>query len=242
MAYTWSRTISEADSSGRGTAVYTGSAGETVSNHHYRNIGRGLASFNIPHDLTLNYVYQLPFGPGKPWLSKGLASRILGGWEVNGIVSLKDGQPFSITGGGTPSDLSVLNVTPVPNVVPGMKTQEITWGAPNVSQDPTGRQRYFNPEAFSLPGPRQIGNVGRNTMMAPGTADWDFGLSKNFQFTEQMRLQFRAEFFNLFNRPHFSFPSAGIFDANGRRVPTAGIIPATTVPSREIQFGLKLVF
>lgn len=80
---------------------------------------------------------------------------MLGGWQLNGIVTLKDGQPFSIVGGGVPRDLNVLNVTVLPNVAPGF-SGPIIFGPPNDSKDPTGQRRYFDPNAFALPGPRQI--------------------------------------------------------------------------------------
>jgi hypothetical protein len=167
---------------------------------------------------------------------------VLGGWQVNGIITLKNGQPFTIGGGGTPAALTALNVTPVPNVAPDFNGP-VVFGSPNKSEDPSGRRRYFDPNAFSLPGSRQIGNAGRNTLIGPGTATWDLGLTKNFDITEEVRVQFRSEFFNVLNRPIFAFPENRIFTGSGARNPAAGLINSTVgTSSREIQFGLKLLF
>ena len=79
-------------------------------------------------------------------------------------------------------------------------------------------------------------------MIGPGIATWDIGVSKNIPVTEPMRLQFRAEFFNLLNRVNFDNPAVSLFDANGVASGSAGIITDTTTKPREIQFGLKLIF
>ena len=140
--------------------------------------------------------------------------------------------------------LSALGVdgNATPNLAPGFEREQIIWGAPNVSRDPTGRGRYFNPEAFSPPGDRELGNVGRNFLQGPGLATWDFTLSKNFQLREQTRLQFRAEVYDFLNRPNFSLPSSTIFSGSGSRIGSASVIDRTSTTARQIQFALKLTF
>jgi len=86
--------------------------------------------------------------------------------------------------------------------------------------------------------------VGRNVLTGPGLADLDFSLFKNFQIVEKVRLQFRSEFFNIFNHPNFAPPvsNLSLFGANGSPVSTAGLITTTLTTSRQIQFGLKLLW
>ncbi|MBI2818676.1 MAG: TonB-dependent receptor [Acidobacteria bacterium] len=241
LSYTFSKALSEADAATK-IGPFQGAGNDAMRYSHDRKVSKSWASFDVRNLLTANYVYELPFGPGKPWLSQGgVMGHLFGGWELNGIITLKNGQPLGIEM-SAPRALSALRLSVVPNQKSDFSRDAITWGAPNVSQDPTGQERYFNPDAYEVPGPRQIGNVGRYTLINPGVANWDLGLSKNFQVTEQMRVQFRSEFFNLLNRANFATPSFNLFDANGRPDPTAGRITRTTTHSREIQFGLKLIF
>jgi hypothetical protein len=157
---------------------------------------------------------------------------------------MQDGQPFWISR-GIPTFLAGLrggSGQVSPNLVPGYTRDKITWGAPNKSKDPFGRQRYFDPAAYSLPGPRELGNVGKNTLIGPGYNVWNASLSKNTKVGEGMNLEFRSEFFNVLNHPNFGQPGATIYDAAGRTQGDAGVIQTTSSTSRQIQFGLKLSF
>jgi hypothetical protein len=91
--------------------------------------------------------------------------------------------------------------------------------------------------------PGTYGNAGRNILQGPGLAETDVSLTKKVSFSERLSLQFRAEFFNLFNHTNFSTPNPVVFaSATGRASPTAGVITATSTSSRQIQFGLKLLW
>jgi hypothetical protein len=106
-----------------------------------------------------------------------------------------------------------------------------------------GPNQYFNPAAFAVPPNGTYGNVGRDTLIGPGSSTVDFSVLKNTAVTERVKLQFRAEFFNLLNRANFSTPNTVVFSsANSGPSPTAGVITATSSTSRQIQFGLKLLF
>ena len=87
-----------------------------------------------------------------------------------------------------------------------------------------------------------FGNLGYNTLTAPGLATFDFSVLKNLKVSESKRLQFRAEFFNLFNRVNFALPGDSPFLSSGARNPQAGKITATRTTARQIQFGLKFIF
>jgi len=101
----------------------------------------------------------------------------------------------------------------------------------------------FNPNAFIQPLPGTYGNVGRNILQAPGLAETDLSFTKLFSFSERLHLQFRTEVFNLFNHTNFNAPNPVVYaSGTGGPSPTAGVITATSNTSRQIQFGLKLLW
>jgi len=106
-----------------------------------------------------------------------------------------------------------------------------------------GSSQYFNPNAFVQPLPGTYGNVGRNVLTGPRLVETDASLTKLFSLSERLNLQFRSEFFNLFNHTNFNAPNPVVYAAaSGGPSPTAGIITSTTTTSRQIQFGLKLLW
>ena len=191
------------------------------------------AGFDQTQQATATVSYELPFGQGKPLLSSlhGVGDKLVSGWQLNTIVTLLSGVPVDITTGSNQSGDGNAGAPDRPNYNPAF-TGNIITGTPN---------QWFNPSAFSLPIPGTYGNVGRDTLQGPGLASVDLSLFKNTKISERLRLQFRAEFFNVLNHPNFSFPSNLVF-SGGAINPTAGVITATTTTSRQIQFGLKLVF
>jgi len=106
-----------------------------------------------------------------------------------------------------------------------------------------GPNQYFNPNAFSPPLPGTYGNVGRNVLQGPSLIETDLSLTKTLRFSERLNLQFRSEFFNIFNHTNFNAPNPVVLaSATGGPSPTAGVITATATTSRQIQFGLKLMW
>jgi hypothetical protein len=106
-----------------------------------------------------------------------------------------------------------------------------------------GANQYFNPAAFIQPLAGTYGNVGRNILQGAGLATTDFSLAKKFALSERVNLQFRAEFFNTFNRVNLNTPNPVVYTAaTGGPSPTAGVITSTATSSRQIQLGLKLLF
>jgi hypothetical protein len=100
---------------------------------------------------------------------------------------------------------------------------------------------WFNPNAFVLPTPGTYGDLGRGTYTGPGLAEVDLSAFKDTRIVERANLQFRAEFFNIFNRANFDTPNAVVFQGTSYSG-SAGLITATATTSRQIQFGLKLIF
>ncbi|MBI4461243.1 MAG: TonB-dependent receptor, partial [Acidobacteria bacterium] len=235
VAYTFSKTTSSAD---HHISSDPAGGGGSHKSAYVMEASKGLSSNDLPHVLQVSYSYELPLGRDL----SGVASALVSGWQLQGIITAQVGQPFSLSR-SAPSFLSRLSASGLtPNLKPGFSQDTITWGSPNVSADPTGRGRYFNPDAYSLPGVRELGNVGRNTLRGPGLATWDFTLSKNFQLREQTRLQFRAEMFNALNRPNFALPRASLFAGGGGPVGSAGVISSTIGTARQVQLALKLTF
>lgn len=225
FAYTFSKALSQSDASQ--VVDYSGSGTGTLRYAHDLSVSKGLSGFNVGQRLSTNYSYDIPLGKGLT----GVAGHALSGWQWTGILTLQDGQPFNITGGVTSNFLNGLGYTQSPNAVAGFKG--VIQGGPN---------QYFNPQAFYIPTPLELGNVGRNTLIGPGLAQWDTGLTKNTNLTERLQLQFRGEFFNLLNRANFAKPASTIFAGNGARVGNAGLITSTVGSSRQVQFSLRLMF
>ncbi|MBI4443739.1 MAG: TonB-dependent receptor [Acidobacteria bacterium] len=240
LSYTWAKSLSTADQTrfslaGSRTDIFP------IDLAHM-DADKGRTPWDLRQAFTLNAVYELPFGSGKPWLSDGPVAAVLGGWQVGGILTLKTGTPFTyIT--TTPSALTALTIQVTrPLAKPGQPVGGSILGTPAESCDSQPCLRYYDPNNFAPPGTRQLGNVGRNTGTAPGIASLDFSLQKRFSFTERMGLQFRAEAFNLLNRVNFGLPNRNVFGSNGLPQGSTGVISDTTVNSRELQFGLKLTF
>ncbi len=145
-------------------------------------------------------------------------------WQLSGIFSAQNGQPFSATLSTDPSNTGT---TARPNVI----------GAGNL---PTGQRTpsndWFNAAAFAAPACVCFGNAGRDILTGPGFVDTDLSIIRNFQINERFRVQFRAESFNLANHPNFGLPNSAIGN------PAVGTITTVINPERQNQLALKLYF
>jgi hypothetical protein len=169
-----------------------------------------------------NYVYDLPFGRGRHFLSSSsrAVDLVLGGWQTSGIVTLGSGLPYTVTFSSSVEGW------------PSNYADRV--GNPKVD-NPT-RTQWFNPAAFTTPAPFTYGNAGRNSLFGPHIANWDTSAAKEFALTERYRLTFSADFFNAFNHTNFGNPKSNI------SVPSqVGQITSAGNP-RDIQFSLHLVF
>jgi hypothetical protein len=161
---------------------------------------------------------------------------LIGGWQWNGSVTAESGFPFTPTVGANISGTGDTQNPDVPNRNPAF-SGPVVLGTDAFRT--TGR--YFNTNAFTLPLAGTFGNVARGSFTGPAFYDFDTSLFKTFSFTEQLRLQFRVEAFNLLNRTNFSLPNPQTFSGTNYSS-SAGVITATANPSRQIQFALKLLF
>jgi hypothetical protein len=196
------------------------------------SLNKGDSDFDIRHNFVFNFTYAIP----SPRSSNSVVKGVFAGWEFGGIFTAQTGAPFSVlirndqaNTGTVQTDLERPNYNPGP----GCSLNAINPGNPS---------NYINLQCFSYPNPGELGNLGRNTLRGPGLVDFDPSLAKTWGFDqERMKLQFRAEFFNILNRSNFFEPSAEIFDGNGNVEPSgAQLVPPTATTSRQIQFGLKL--
>ena len=196
---------------------------------------------DIRQRFVSNFVWALPFGKGKRFLSSGgVASKVLGDWQFNGIVDLQTGTPFGVSAPDNsfsgPAHASYANC--LGNAFVG------TSGDPSVY---TSTGFFLNPAAFAVPAAGTFGNCKPLPFHGPGIQDTDLSLFKDFSVTERYRLQFRAEFFNAFNHPNFSNPGPfvgfpGTFQVNSTLAPILGTDSGGPGDPREIQFALKLFF
>jgi len=221
LAYTYSHSID--DSSDRFDNAFVNSF-DVASN-------RASSNFDLRHNLAISYIYGLPFFKGT-----GLVNKVLGGWQVSGITIAQTGTPFSVKNGTTYGDnAGVANGSGTgsrPDLVGAPKT---VTAAQKAAEAGTFGPLYYNDAAFAIPIGLTFGNVGRNTLYLPGRLNFDFGLFKQFKFTERTGLDFRWENFNVFNHTQFNAVDNTLGDSaflhlNGTHDP------------RRMQFGLRLYF
>lgn len=187
------------------------------------------ASWDIRHNFTTSFTYDVPFGKGKKYgANLNRAADILaGGWQMNGILTLHTGSPFTLRASGCQGQWNICR----PDLVSGKNPND----APPGGRTPT---MWFDTSAVTGPAPLTGGNLGLQTNNAPGVKTLDFSLFKDFAFTERWKLQFRAESFNLTNTPQFGTPDNNLQDGTN-----FGRITSTLSGSeRHIQFALRLMF
>jgi len=212
---------------------------------------KALSNFDIRHRFVTSFTYDLPFGPGRAYMhdASGAMGKLLGGWQIGGIITMQGGQPFTPQyPGGAGAGFRF----PRPN-------QDANANLPAGQRDPA---QWFNPNVYYAPtsiftdagvGPTSLlGNAGRNSLIGPGYKDVDFTLQKDTSINERIKVQLRAELFNLFNHPNFNLPdrvfvpdpNCNTFDPSAicRNVnPNFGQITSARLP-RVVQFGLKFTF
>jgi outer membrane receptor protein involved in Fe transport len=224
-AYTWSKTRDNSNSAfaGTGGRILVTNQGVPLLANNWGN-----SDNDIPQFFTGSALYELPWGKGRRWMSDAprAVDMILGGWQLNNIVTLSSGSPFDVYGGGTTS--------PRPNYNGGC-----TLNAPN--------HTYLNCPggAFTLPTGNAIGTLERNYFHGPGLHTWDASIFKNIQITERVQAQLRFEGFNLTNTAQFTNPngSLGGFDINGQSLPWNTTLNGTRFASeRQFQIAARITF
>ncbi len=222
-SYTFSKSIDDSP----GITTWSDASGGVTrlvpQNSHNLRGEHGLSDFDTRHRLVFSTVWQLPFGPGRAYLSQAhnVLGKLIGGWEIAGIATLQSGRPFTPLVSGDRSNTGTLNDRP--NLV----------GDPRLD-NPTP-ERWFNTSAFAVPPRFSFGNAGRNILHGDGLVNFDFALMRNIRLRENKTLQFRAESFNVFNHPNFALP---VTTVSAR----FGTVPSTSTDPRDVQFGIKIIF
>ncbi len=256
-AYTWSKVIDNVSgslSTDELNATRNGQAGANIINDQSNpSQNRALGDFDRPHRFIVSYSWDLPVSKNGIW-----GSQAFQGWTISGIVTYQSGLPFSLsdsTSGGAFGNVrvgtgllvcrAVQNPT-LPTCTPGTPTtvqQIMTFSGPLQNN----LLHFLNPNfvspAAAVPNASGatitgFGNVPRNAFRGPFQQNWDFSVAKNFHITERQRIQFRADFFNLWNHPVFSFPAL----VNVASASTFGKISTTVLPARIIQLGFRYSF
>ncbi len=233
-AYTWSHTIDNSNSAFSGNT--TGGGGRIFLDQNGNPIlsaNRGNSDQDIRHIFAFGSLYELPFGRGKQYGSgwSRTVDNVLGGWQWNNIITLQTGTPFDLYVNGTPQDR--------PDVT-GSISKTISGGHGIVSGD------FTAPPVNASGVYTRPGNLGRNFLYGPGVHTWDMGMSKSATFADRLKVEFRADFFNLFNHPQFDNSSfntniLGGTIVNGIATSTGN---ATTrfSSARQMQLALRFTF
>ncbi|WP_031497786.1 TonB-dependent receptor [Bryobacter aggregatus] len=245
IAHTMSKTLIE----GYGRNETDGYNPNASQNPRNRAADKGRVGFDATHNMVNSFIYEIPMFAA---LQKGVAGAIFNGWQSNGIITLRTGFPMTVTQGAI---TNTANVTIRPDRV----------GKGSVS-NPTVNQ-WYNPDDFrivscqdpTIPEACKYGNAGVGILEGPGFANVDYSMFKNFRVSERIKVQFRSEFYNVFNTPQFARPN-GVLNTGGGFLPTRnasgtlvypsqaniargpGAITSTVSPNRQIQFGLKILF
>jgi Carboxypeptidase regulatory-like domain/TonB dependent receptor len=232
-------TISHATDSGNsGISTFSNQGNTRAMNSYDLSRERGVSPLDLPQKFIMSADYELPIGNGKPLSSSnGFVNAVFGGWQVNGILTLRSGLPTDVLVGRLPPVFATVNR---PDVVPGQST----------TVENPGFDQYFNPAAFAIPGTvtnalgtpvQTFGNAGRSILRGPGSKNLDASLFKAIPLGEARRLEFRAEAFNLTNTPTFTLPSArsAVLTVGN---PAFGKLSGSQTVGRQIQFGLKLIW
>src|SRR6202166_1599484 len=198
--------------------------------------GRGLADFDIRQNLSVNYIWEIPTFTAGPRVLQWA----LNGWQSGALLHVASGEPFTPIITGDPLGMKG-DQFDRPDVLtaPGCSGSRVNPGNP---------LDYIKTQCFAFPNPsKRFGDAGRNILIGPGMLNLDTSLFRNIGNLEKFHAQFRAEFFNVLNHTNFASPvvptnNTSLFGANGARISSAGVLTSTTTTSRQIQFGLKLIW
>ncbi|MEZ5352632.1 MAG: carboxypeptidase regulatory-like domain-containing protein [Bryobacteraceae bacterium] len=215
-SYTWSKAINMTDDDGwAGVGWNWGPVFD-------RN--RAPAGYDRRHMFNIGWVYELPFGKGKQFASTGIASHIIGGWAVNGVIQAYTGTPFTVSSPGGSL-----------NAPSNSQTADQVGAVQQLSQPGPG-QNWYSPSAFAAVTQQRFGSTGRNILRNPSVWNTDLMINRQFNITERVNLNFRGEFYNLPNTSHFGgMASTDVTNPNFLRVLSA-------FGERKIRFGLRLGF
>jgi len=235
VAYTNSKLISDTDTL---TSWLEPSVGGIQDNNNLRG-ERSVSSQDVPQRLVASYVFDLPFGQGKKFLSgvSGVLGKLVDGWGVDGVTTFQRGFPL-VFSNGQANDITLFGAGSRPDVLPGCHKSSFGGVHDRLA-------RWFNTACFAAPADFRFGNESRvdSTLRADGVNNFDFAIFKRTMFGPDQRLgmEFRTEFFNLFNRTQFAPPNTTCCSSNNANF---GVITSTAPGTnpRLVQFAMKFLF
>ena len=196
--------------------------------------------WDVRNVLNANAIYQLPFGRGKPYLNQsGFLSRIVGDWQLTSVALARTGFPVNVVVNRSAASTPDGNTNDQrPDLVPGV---------PVTPSGGKSIEEWINPAAFAVPAAGTWGDASRNFIRGPGAWQIDLGVIKSFALSERANLQFRSEFFNIFNHPQYGLPQAtfgvpGFASITQTVNTTTPVSPVGSGTPREIQFAVRLAF
>lgn len=221
-SFTWGRGIDRNSGAGLDGCAYCG-ASEGIQDPNNLSAQRAPMTSNSPLRSVISITWDTPFGKGRKYLQSGFGAAVLGDWQLSGIWTAQDGSPFTVV---LPFDNLNMGTTNWPNRSCNGRLDNWT---PN---------RYYDASCFSTPAPFTFGTSGRNSLYGPGMNNIDFALHRFIPIPvrENLKLEFRGEFYNLFNRTQFGMPNHVI------NQPQTAQITSTSNPNRQVQFALKLLW
>jgi hypothetical protein len=224
-AYTWSKAIDYVDDDGWATP----------SRMYGFQWNRAPAGFDRTHVFQAGWVWDLPFGKGRKMLNNGIANQLAGGWKLNGTLSAFTGTPFTVGASN-----SSLNAGPDNTQTADQVKQNVAY------LGGIGSGHYFyDPTAFAPVTDVRFGTTGRNILRGPGAFNTDLSLNRDFAIKERVKLEFRADCFNITNTPKFTTPSGGTASVNSSTFLqiTSTLNNSTALNTeRQFRFGLRLLF
>lgn len=219
-SFTWSKAL----------GYQSEDAGLTFYINQERNWRR--LDFDRKYNFVQSYLYELPFGHGRAWLKSGPAAYVLGGWQVNGVLTIASGSPLNFGGNSSvlraPGNSNTLNHTGPIDVTKG-NGRDASWFSPAVCS------ATVTSNCFSQPGNLQFGNLSPNVISGPGFWNVDGSIFKQFKVTERMQLEVRGEAFSVVNTPQWNNPDTGIGNKTFGYITGAG-------GNRQMQLGAKIMF
>lgn len=231
-SYTWSRSIDEGSGSTHGDPFANSLPAEF---NFDRRLRRGLSDFNVSQNAVLDGIWMLP-----GLASHALASTIVSGWQIGGIVQLRSGLPFTPIMGGDPLGLEDYEPLDYPD--------RIYSGAGCGTPTNSGNINYLKLSCFAAPSPiTRLGTGRRNSVIGPRLRDVDLSLVKNNpieRISQDFNIQLRYDLFNILNHANFNPPidNSSLFDAKGNAVAGAGLIDSTATTARQMQLAVKFIW
>lgn len=220
-SYTWSKLLDNTTGNFSGQPL----SGTGFQDNNNLAAEWAVSSLDVPHRLVVGYTWELPIGAGRSFLRTGWASKLFGGWQMGGISTFQTGETLGVTDSKNTTFSSGGNQRP-------------NWDGTNPAISNPTIDEWFNTRAFSQPLSFTFGTAPRTfgSLHAESMKNFDWSMIKNTQVTDRATFQFRAEVFNLFNRPQFGPPNTNF------GTPNFGTVNSQLNNARIIQFALKLLF